>query len=171
MTNKYFNSVSTLEELRKQYKELLKQYHPDNNGDVTIMQEINAEYDILFKLLKDKHNRSETESNDNKSDYNNMKYDFEEDIKLRNILNKIIKFSDITIEVCGSWIWVAGNTYQYRKEFKELGFKWASQKHQWYWHSEAFQKKSRKTLSMNEIRNYYGSTEVETTKQKRLETA
>lgn len=103
MTNKYFNNVSTLEELRKQYKELLKQYHPDNNGDVTIMQEINAEYDILFKLLKDKHNRSETESNDNKSDYNNMKYDFEEDIKLRNILNKIIKFSDITIEVCGSW--------------------------------------------------------------------
>ena len=30
---KYFNNVNTLEELRKQYKELLKKYHPDNpNG-------------------------------------------------------------------------------------------------------------------------------------------
>lgn len=29
---KYFNNISTLEELRKQYKELLKKYHPDNTN-------------------------------------------------------------------------------------------------------------------------------------------
>lgn len=46
------------------------------------------------------------------------------------------------------------------KELKEFGFKWASQKKMWYWHSEAFRKKNRKTLSMDDIRNYYGSTEV-----------
>lgn len=28
--NKYFENVSTLEELRKQYKELLKLHYPDN---------------------------------------------------------------------------------------------------------------------------------------------
>ena len=27
---RYFKNVETLEELRKQYKELLKKYHPDN---------------------------------------------------------------------------------------------------------------------------------------------
>lgn len=27
---KYFNSPDSLEELRKQYKELLKKFHPDN---------------------------------------------------------------------------------------------------------------------------------------------
>ena len=47
----YFRNVNTLEELRKQYKELLKQYHPDNGGSVEIMQEINSEYDRLFKAL------------------------------------------------------------------------------------------------------------------------
>lgn len=36
--NKYFNNVNTLEELRKQYKELLKKYPPDNGGDVAVMQ-------------------------------------------------------------------------------------------------------------------------------------
>lgn len=38
--NTYFKNVNTLEELRKQYKELLKQHHPDNGRDVAIMQEI-----------------------------------------------------------------------------------------------------------------------------------
>ena len=54
--SKYFKDVNTLEELRKQYKELLKKYHPDNaNGSTEATQEINAEYDRLFKVLKDKH--------------------------------------------------------------------------------------------------------------------
>ena len=53
---RYFNNVNTLEELRKQYKELLKKYHPDNpNGSTEATQEVNAEYDNLFKVLKDRH--------------------------------------------------------------------------------------------------------------------
>ena len=94
MMNTYFKNVETLEELRKQYKEPLKIHHPDNGGDVADMQEINSEYDKLFKLLKDKHESKSTESAD-KSDYNNMKDDFAEDKKLRDILNKVIHFEDI----------------------------------------------------------------------------
>ena len=38
----YFKNVNTLEELRKQYKELLKKFHPDNpNGSTEATQEIN----------------------------------------------------------------------------------------------------------------------------------
>ena len=72
MTNTYFKNVTTLEELRKQYKELLKAHHPDNGGDVAIMQEINAEYDTLFKLLKDKH-ESASSKEDKKDYYSKMK--------------------------------------------------------------------------------------------------
>lgn len=164
MNNKYFENVRTLEELRKQYKELLKLYHPDNGGNVSEMQEINAEYDRMFKILKNQHennfysNRASTNT-----EYNNMKYDFAEDEKLREMLNKIIHFDGIDIELVGAWIWVSGNTYACKKQLKELGFKWASQKKMWYWHSEVFQKKSRKTLSMDDIRNYYGSTRVNNT--------
>ena len=168
----YFKNVNSLEELRKQYKELLKKYHPDNaNGSTEATQEINAEYDRLFKVLKDKHESKQTNADNAKADYNNMKYDFAEDEKLREVLQKIIHFSDITIELCGSWIWLSGNTYQYKDELKELGFKWASSKKQWYWHSEAFRKKGKKTLSMDDIRNYYGSTEVQPELQKLLKEA
>ena len=160
---KYFKDINTLEILRKQYKELLKKYHPDNGGDVAQMQEVNAEYDQLFKLLKNKHETGHTDKTDaNKSGYENMKYDFTEDAKLREMLNKIISFHDITIEIVGAWIWLSGNTYSYKKELKEYAFKWASQKKMWYWHSEAFRKKSHKSLSMDAIRNYYGSTKVYT---------
>lgn len=155
---KYFNNVNTLEELRKQYKELLKKYHPDNpNGSTEATQEVNAEYDNLFKVLKDKH---ESKAADNENSYNNMQYDFEEDAKLREVLQKIIHFTDITIEICGSWIWLSGNTYQYKTDLKEIGFKWASKKKQWHFHTDAFRKKGHKALSMEDIRSYYGSTEV-----------
>ena len=102
--SKYFKDVNTLEELRKQYKELLKKYHPDNaNGSTQATQEINAEYDRLFKVLKNRH---ESKSADNKesnakTDFNNMKYDFSEDAKLREVLQQIISFEGINIEIVG----------------------------------------------------------------------
>lgn len=171
--NKYFKDVNTLEELRRQYRDLLKKYHPDNaNGSTQVTQEVNAEYDQLFKVLKDRHESKTADSKENnaKTDFNNMKYDFTEDQKLREVLQQIITFEGITIEVCGSWIW-AFDSYNYRKELKDFGFKYASKKKAWYWHSETFRKKSHKTLSMDDIRNYYGSTEVETDGTKRLKQA
>lgn len=161
MNHKYFENVRTLEELRKQYKELLKLHHPDNGGNLSEMQEINAEYDRLFHILKNAHENNSANYGNKNTDYNNMKYDFAEDEKLREMLSKVIHFTGIDIELVGAWIWVSGNTYSCKKELKELGFKWANQKKMWYWHSEAFRKKSRKSLSMDDIRNYYGSTRVE----------
>ena len=170
--SKYFKDVNTLEELRRQYRDLLKKYHPDNaNGSTEATQEINAEYDRLFKVLKDRHEKS-ADSNENnaKTAFNNMKYDFTEDAKLREMLGKIIGFDGITIEIIGNWIW-AFDSYIYHKELKELGFRYARNKKAWYFHTEAFRKKSHKSLSMEDIRNYYGSTEVETGGTKKLKQA
>lgn len=163
--NTYFKDINTLEELRKQYKELLKKYHPDNGGNVADMQEINAEYDKLFKMLKDKHDNDTTNE---QTSYEQNMYDWENDKALREVLEKIINFAGIEIIICGQWIWVGGNTISYKKELKEMGFKWASQKKKWYFHTDIFRKKSRKTLSMEDIENYYGSTKVKTMDRKQI---
>lgn len=163
--NIYFKDINTLEELRKQYKELLKKFHPDNDGNVAIMQEINAEYDRLFKILKNKHESDKTAE---QTEYNQNMYDWENDKSLREVLEKIINFNGIEIFICGQWIWVDGNTYDYKKELKEIGFKWASQKKKWYFHTEIFRKKSHKILSMEEIQDYYGSTTVKTKNKKQI---
>ena len=170
---KYFKDVNTLEELSRQYRDLLKRFHPDNtNGSTQATQEINAEYDRLFKVLKDRHEKTaDNNENNAKTAFNNMKYNFMEDAKLRKMLGKIIGFDGITIEIIGNWIW-AFDSYIYHKELKELGFRYARNKKAWYFHTEAFRKKSHKSLSVEDIRNnYYGSTEVETDGTKRLKQA
>jgi len=100
---RYFKDVETLEQLRKQYRDLLKQYHPDNGGSEEITKAINAEYDKLFKVLKNRHESKATDSKDGnqKTDFNNMKYDFSEDQKLREVLQQIITFEGINIEIAG----------------------------------------------------------------------
>lgn len=99
---KYFRSVNTLEELRKQYRDLLKIHHPDNpNGSTEATQEINKEYEELFKALKNKHEQQANTNGTNSNASYNKKYDFAEDEQLREMLKKIIHFSDITIEIIG----------------------------------------------------------------------
>ncbi len=171
---KYFNNVNALEDLRRQYKELLKKYHPDNpQGSTEACQEINAEYDRLFKVLKDKHesksDKTADSTNTKQSEYSKNMYDWENDKALREVLQKIINFDGIEIEIVGAWLWVSGNTYIFKDELKEIEFKWASQKKQWYFHTDAYRKRSRKSLSMDDIRNYYGSTKVQTDSRVLLE--
>lgn len=51
---KYFKSVKSYDDLKSQYKKLLKANHPDNGGNVETMKEINVEYDALFAVWKNK---------------------------------------------------------------------------------------------------------------------
>ena len=89
---KWFHGVTTVDELRKEYKKLLLKHHPDNGGLVSDMQEISAEYDRLFADL----------SHDNKKDEESSTN--EENEQFKAILNEIVGFN-MTIEIIGSWLW------------------------------------------------------------------
>lgn len=54
----YFKNITTLEELRKEYKKLVKQNHPDNGGSAEVIKVINVEYEIQFKTLEKEVTRS-----------------------------------------------------------------------------------------------------------------
>lgn len=45
---KYFKNVTSLEDLKNQFKALARKNHPDAGGNVETMKEINCEYDALF---------------------------------------------------------------------------------------------------------------------------
>lgn len=169
---RYFINVNTLEQLRRQYKELLKRFHPDNvNGSTEATQEINAEYDKLFKMLRYRH---EHESADNsqsntESAYKSNMYDWENDKALREALQKIINFSGIEIDLVGAWIWLDGNTYPYKESLKEYGFRWSKQRRKWYWHDGEFKRYGNSKLTYMDIQKMYGSTSVHTMKRELLE--
>lgn len=60
---KYFRNISDLKSLRKEYRILAIKNHPDKGGDTQVMQNINAEFDILYSiLLKTKIIESEKET-------------------------------------------------------------------------------------------------------------
>lgn len=164
----YFNDPKTLEELRKQYKDLLKKHHPDNpNGSTEATQAINIEYEALFKALKDVH--EQTAEDIASQTYDNMKWDFAEDEALRDMLSKVIQLAGLNITIVGNWIWIDGDTYAHKDTLKESGFKWAHEKKKWYWHNETFRKKSNKKLSFDAICGYYGSANVRTKQRELLE--
>lgn len=173
---KYFINVNTLSELRKQYKELLKKYHPDNGGSEQITKAVNAEYDKLFKVLKynHEHDSKSADSNRNtskaeKADCNSNMYDWENDKALREVLQKIINFSGIEIEIIGAWIWLDGNTYPYKESLKEYGFRWSKQRHKWHWHDGEVRRHGNSKLSYMDIQKMYSSTSVHTMKRELLE--
>ena len=147
---KYFNNINDLQELRKQYRQLLKKFHPDNEGgSVEVTQEINAEYDRLFAIL----------SKERKPDGESTTYDDKaENEAFKAVINDIIHIN-ADIEVIGSWVWVHGG-YEYRELLKSVGFKFAPKKKCWCWHYGEYYKRSKKEISLAEISLKYGSQTV-----------
>ena len=115
---KWFNNPETLEDLKKQYKKLAFQNHPDRGGKTSDMQEINAEYEALFSRLKDTHKHAEGEF------YTARTATTETATEFMDIIEKLIHMEGIEIEVCGSWVWVTGDTRPHKEELKALSFRW-----------------------------------------------
>ena len=132
---KYFKNFTTIEELKKEYKKLAFELHPDRGGSQKEFVEMSAEYE---KLLNDLNGGANTMD------------------KFKFIVDELIKYSDLTVEICGSWIWISGNTKEHKQKLKELKCKWANAKKMWYY-TEDKPKKRHKTLTMNEIRIKYNS--------------
>lgn len=84
------------------------------------------------------------------------------------IINGLIHCEGITISVVGSWIWLEGNTYPYKDTIKSLGFRWANAKKAWYFRNEKDACKSRKGLSLDEIKNKYGCQNFATASMPKL---
>ena len=54
---KHFKNIKSYDDLKNQYRNLLKINHPDNGGDLEAMKEINVEYDALFHIWKDRQEK------------------------------------------------------------------------------------------------------------------
>ena len=58
----YFSDCKTIEEAKRLYHKLAIKHHPDLGGDLEIMQQINAEYDIIAKQLANIHESADGKS-------------------------------------------------------------------------------------------------------------
>ena len=147
---RFFKDCKTKEEVKKLYRELAKQYHPDKGGDLVIMQEINKEYSFSISAILKGENLSSEEVH---AEILNAE-------QYSNAINAIINLEGINIEICGGWIWVNGNTFLHKDIFRANGFYFASVKKMWYFRSVEYKTANKKSHTMAEIRNKYGSQSI-----------
>ena len=48
----YFQNIHSLADLKKEYRRLALEHHPDKGGDTAIMQQVNTEFGRLLRLGK-----------------------------------------------------------------------------------------------------------------------
>lgn len=157
---KYFTNCKTAEELKKEYRRLAKELHPDLGGDTEEFKVMQNEFEKMWERLKNVHKNSEGETYTKEST--------ETAEEFIHIIEVLTPLKDILVEICGSWVWVSGNTKEHKDILKELKFKYAHKKQAWYYHTEPYKKKGKRELTLDEIRDMFGSHSYQKKTEKQL---
>lgn len=131
------------------YRRAAMKYHPDRGGSADMMKAINAAVAAIRKWYAE--GRDELRPHTNPSGYGDA---------LNAALQALHGLAGLDIEICGSWVWVGGDTKPHKDALKAAGYRWGRQKAKWYFRPEGYKSrrpKGAKPWSMDQIREYHGS--------------
>jgi hypothetical protein len=172
---KWFGIGKTADQIKNEYRKLARQHHPDLNPDraeeaTRIMQEINAAYDYAVHhaaVAETPDWQKEKWGGDKAKEEAYYEEAYEINVAVRKVVEALVILEGITIEVCGTCVWVGGNTYIYRSILsQELEMKWAPKKRLWVFFGHECH--NRRAYKMSDIRSKYGSVKVQSSPIKSL---
>lgn len=153
----YFSKIFTIEELKRQYRRLVIENHPDAGGSEEVMKQINKEYE---ELLKEVANIHEKPGEPGKT-YKTKEGAFEDGYRaVMDALAGLAAKGYISVELCGSWLWISGDTRNFKDYIKATGCKWSGKKKMWYWHPGDFKRRGH-GWTIERIRERFGSEALE----------
>lgn len=162
----YFRNCKNIEDVKEMYRKLAKQLHPDCGGDPEEFKKMSAEYTQAFNRYKNIHRgtgkKTEKAEQENHTEYTESPEEF------ADIINKVIFMDGVEIEIVGRWIWLSGNTYNYREDIKAAGFFWSSKHKKWYYNGGTKKSKKHSKLTFDQVKDLHGCKTVKTAKQARL---
>lgn len=157
-TTDYFAECTSLDEARKTYYRLAMKLHPDRGGDEEQFKELANQ----FHSFRPRETKYASEINDWSSE------------AYSDIIAALMEIPGIIIEICGSWIWISGDTLANKDRIKSVptndhykrGF--SANKKAWYFSPTSYSKRSGEEFDMESIRNIYGSEAIFSRTQKAI---
>ena len=146
----------TADQIKAAYRKQAMAFHPDRNpAGLHMMQAVNE----AWELLQDVANHMASVK-----DYATT---FAEDIM--SALNAAVILDGVNVEVCGTWVWLSGNTKEHKEAIKAANFRWSGPKAMWYFRAEENRSNfNRKSHGMDDIRAKYGSESVRMAARKQI---
>ncbi|MDF1583635.1 MAG: DnaJ domain-containing protein [Methyloprofundus sp.] len=144
------SAVADQSGIKAAYRKACAKYHPDRNpAGLEMMKAVNVAYQFLVEISYNGTERPiDEEVNSNFGDM------------LNDAINAVIGLAGVSIEICGAWVWLTGNTKQYKAEIKASGYWWAKKKSAWYFRPPDYKSKNKGDWDLEKIRDKYGSVSV-----------
>jgi hypothetical protein len=145
------NESDTLQEIKSKFYRLAMLSHPDKGGDLEKMKLLNVAYEILRK-----NHVKISENMEKDGDAYHVKYDIDPELLKRAVEVQNVDAS-LDVYIAGAWIWVTGNTKEFKDILKGMGLRYAPQKQAWYF--AGCRSFSRGKYSLDKIYRVYGKYE------------
>lgn len=143
-TMKYFETIQTLEDLKKAYRKLIFKLHPDKGGSEEEFKTMKSEYDVMFVKLQ-KGSTNSKEKNENIDQY-------------KDLIEQLIHFPNLDIDIVGTWVWVSGETKPIKEDLKKVGFHYSGKHYKWFYNGEEQKVNRRNKKTYDQIKEEYGCT-------------
>jgi len=158
-----FEQCLNVNEVKHRYRQLCFICHPDTGGDTAKMQGLNR----LYLEALQRFDNSTTKDDQGKDHTYHYNRETEQDImdKINELLR--LKMKDVRILLVGYWIWISGNTKDYKDDLKDLKCRWHAKRFMWYWHGKSYRHRYSKA-SFTQIALNYGYREFKEREEKAL---
>lgn len=148
METNFFFGCKTSDEVRNRYDELSRVFKLANKGESKeTISTINDQYDKLMMVLNES---KPVEAVKEKASVAEM---------IAELQGKIDP-AGLHLEICGTWLWITGKTYQVKDTLKELGFRYSANKLSWYYRKSDHKSGNQEPIPLEMIREKYGISEV-----------
>ncbi len=144
MENYFTNSMSK-DEAKSIYRKMAVKFHPDKGGSHLDMVRLSNQYEAYLKGNCAFNSKQAKETATAEADFA-----FNEEW--------VNECEGLVITICGTWIYLNGETFKYKELIKEHGFRYSKSKKNWYRApAGTVFKKGKRGSSMGKIKSKYGS--------------
>lgn len=173
VTNRFGFKGMAADAMKKAYRKLALEWHPDvsTHADATeVCKVLNAEFAFYYATAaRDEVYTSKVDEKPASQDYYYSRYyaaDYIDSLSsaIEWLLNhSIYTRHDLTVELCGVFIWISGaalrDDKETRTDISSRGFKYQSAKRAWYY-TPGGTVGFRTPTTMDYVRNKYGSQKI-----------